>query len=138
MWNAAMNRFLRGLALVILLPVLSAFAGDPYTTVVFQAGSTATTINLPAGKILTVITFTADGSTQAGGTTGLVQVGLNEGLGEAYVTVLRTYDPANLNDMQHTVVIAGQGGSGGHPALPVTITPAENVNTVITYSITSN
>lgn len=94
---------------------------------------------VPSGKILTVLSFTSDGSTAAGGTQATVLAEQFFGIGASFSTVLRAYDPANLNDMPHTVVIAPPVASRSTPStMMVNFTSAQNVTTFATYSITAN
>jgi len=103
---------------------------------ILTAGQVTSSIDVPPGKKLTVLNFTADGATAAGGKTGTVTA-QEVRPGFVYAeTVMRSFDPANLNDMPHTIVIAGFPAS--NPAtMEVIFTGAQNVQSFFTYEITN-
>jgi len=131
-----MKTSIRSLTLFIFMTV-SGFAGQPFESMIIIPNSTTPSITVPAGKLLTVITFTADGSTNAGGTRGTVTVVETSGGISAQSVVLRSYDPADLNDTPHTVTIAGIAEGASHNSIQVYFTGAQNVGSFVTYEITN-
>jgi hypothetical protein len=132
-----MKASLRPLVLVLLVFSSSAFAGFPIQSLILPANSSAVSVSVPVGKVLTVLSFTADGSSQAGGAPGIAAAEQNAGFAVSIVNVLRSYDPANASDEPHTVVVAGPANL--HAAtVSVSFTAAQNAATFVTYSITPN
>ena len=137
-----MKTSLRSLALLFLLSTSSAFAGTTYYSQVLQPEGVAT-VRLKHGEVLTVISFTSDGSSAGDGTPGTVTadevtpaVGDGSRVDNA-ATVLLSYDQGNVNDQPHTVVIAGILSVANGPYMEVRINASTTVATFVTYSVTT-
>ena len=137
-----MKTTLRSLAFLFLLSMSSAFAGTTYYSMVLQPEQQAT-VFLRFGEVLTVTSFTSNGSTASEGAPGTVtadvvtpSLGNDGGPTNNEATVLLSYDPSNVNDQPHTVTIAGVL-SIHQSQMHVQITSSTTVATFITYSVTS-
>ncbi len=130
----AMNTHLRWFLLFLLMLASSAFAG-PIQSLILAPNTTSAPIPLQYGELLTVISFTADGSTAAGGTRGTVNAEGVFGKTPISTTVLRSYDPENVNQQQPPPAVISGVGSDYGSVTQVSFTAAQKATTFITYRI---
>jgi len=129
-----MNTHLRWFLLFLLVFASSAFAG-PVQSLILAANTTSAPIPLQYGELLTVISFTADGSTAAGGARGTVKAEGVAGKTPVATTILRSYDPADAKEQQPPPAVISGVGSDYGSVTQVSFTAAEKATTFITYRI---
>jgi hypothetical protein len=132
-----MNTHLRWFFLFLVIFTSSAFAG-PIQSLILAANTTSAPIPLQYGELLTVISFTADGSTAAGGARGTVNAQGLAGKTPISTTILRSYDPENANEQQPPPAVISGIGSDYGSVTQVSFTAAQKATTFITYRITQD